>query len=619
MQRPASLYIDVPALRPGTVGAYAFAFASVGVATALRLAIEPYVVGVQYITFFPAVIITTLISGFRAGLLCVALSAAAASFFVLPPRWSFYIAHPGEVLALLLFIVATLSNVILIAGLRFAIEGSQQLSRRLAYRVEERGVELAEVQRRLEHEATFRAMFNVSSVGKIEVEPGTARFLRINAAMCKLLGYTEEELLARTVVDVTHPDDRDDSRELARRLDGGEADVFDVEKRYVHKDGRVIWARTTVDVIRDELGRPMRHTAVIQDLSARKQAEQALVASKDRLQFALDAAQLGWWQYDPIHRAAWWDTRLKQLFEVTEDKTDIEEFTKRLHPDDVERVWAALEAALDPTDPKRYASEFRIRRGDGEVRWVEAHGLTHFEGAPLARRAVSMVGTCQDITERKRREEERKGRAEREHLLMREINHRAKNMLSVVDAIAHQTAAKNPEDFVERFSERIQALSANQDLLVRNEWRGVDVQDLVLAQLAPFADLVASRIAIHGPKLRLNAAGAQAIGLALHELATNAGKYGALSTNTGHVDIGWGIDDGTFTISWTERNGPPVSPPKRRGFGAVVMETMAARSVDGTVDLDYASSGVTWRLTCRAANALSPGEAGGWSADQRKG
>jgi PAS domain S-box-containing protein len=621
MQRPASLYVDVPALRPGSVGAYALAFASVGVATALRLAIDPYVVGVQYITFFPAVIITTLISGFRAGLLCVGLSAAAASFLVLPPRWSFYVEHPGEVLALLLFILVTLSNVILVAGMRLAIEGYQQLSRMLEYRVEQRGVELAEVQRRLEHEATFRAMFNVSSVGKIEVEPGTARFLRVNAAMCKLVGYTKDELLARTVVDITHPDDREDSRELAQRLDAGEADVFDVEKRYVRKDGTAVWARTTVNVIRDEFGWPLRHTAVIQDLSARKQAEQALVASKDRLQFALDAALLGWWQYDPTRRVVSGDTRFKEVFDVTADETPIEEIMKRVHPEHVEIGWAALEAALDPVDPKRSATEFPLRRRDGEVRWVEVYGLANFEGAAHERRAVSMVGTAQDVTERKGREEERKERAEREHLLMREINHRAKNLLSVVDAIAHQTAAQNPEDFVERFSERIRALSANQDLLVRNEWRGVDVQDLARAQLAHFADLIGSRIAVHGPELRLKAAGAQAIGLALHELATNAGKYGALSTNAGLVDIGWGIDDGTFIINWTERNGPPVSAPKQRGFGTVVMETMAARTVDGTVNLDYAPSGLTWRLTCGAADALEPWETGGrglggWSVDQ---
>ena len=302
MHRLASIYVDIPALRPGTAGAYALALLSAALALALRVAIDPYVVGVQYITFFPAVIVTALISGFRAGFLCVILSAAAANFFVLPPRWSFYIEHPGEVLASLLFILAAFSTVILIAGMRFAIEGYRELSHKLEDRVEERGAELAEVQQRLEHDATFRAMFNISSVGKFEVDPGSTRFLRVNAAMCKLVGYSEAELLARTVPDITHPDDRDDSRELARRLDAGASDVFDVEKRYVRKDGTVVWVRTTVNAIRDEFGRPLRHTAVIQDLSARKQAEQALEASKARLQLALNASRLGWWQYDPVHR-----------------------------------------------------------------------------------------------------------------------------------------------------------------------------------------------------------------------------------------------------------------------------------------------------------------------------
>jgi two-component sensor histidine kinase len=130
---------------------------------------------------------------------------------------------------------------------------------------------------------------------------------------------------------------------------------------------------------------------------------------------------------------------------------------------------------------------------------------------------------------------------------------------------------------------------------------------LVRAQLAPFADLIGSRIVMQGRTLHLNPASAQAIGLALHELATNAGKYGALSTDKGRVDICWGTDDNNFTMRWIEHGGPPVSVPERRGFGTVVMEAMTARSVRGHVDLDYASSGVNWRLTCPAANVFESG------------
>jgi two-component sensor histidine kinase len=174
-----------------------------------------------------------------------------------------------------------------------------------------------------------------------------------------------------------------------------------------------------------------------------------------------------------------------------------------------------------------------------------------------------------------------------------------------VDAIAHQTV---PEGSIERFSDRIRALSANQDLLVRGEWKGVEIKSLVHAELAHFADLVGSRISVDGPNLRVNASAGQAIGLALHELATNSVKYGALSTDVGRIDIRWETDGETFTMNWTGCGGPPVFPPKRRGFGTKVMKEMAESSVDGKVDLDYAPSGVHWRLTCPAANALEPDE-----------
>jgi two-component sensor histidine kinase len=190
---------------------------------------------------------------------------------------------------------------------------------------------------------------------------------------------------------------------------------------------------------------------------------------------------------------------------------------------------------------------------------------------------------------------------------MREANHRVKNLLGLVQVIARQTAVGGPEDFIRRFTERVQALAANQDLLCRDQQQGADVEDLVRAQLAYLADLVGSRITVHGPKLRLNAIAAQAIGLALHELATNAGKYGALSTAIGHIDIHWQVDGDALTMSWTECGGPPVQAPDHQGFGTTVIDSMVKRTVDGEVQLNYASSGLEWHLTCPAANALERG------------
>jgi PAS domain S-box-containing protein len=207
----------------------------------------------------------------------------------------------------------------------------------------------------------------------------------------------------------------------------------------------------------------------------REQAEQTLQTtegtlqtSKDRLQLGLDAAQLGWWQYDTLRRVVSGDTRFKEIFDVSGDDIPVEDIVmKRVHRDDAEWVWADLQAAFDRADEKPYTHEYRVRRSNGEVRWVETHALPYFEGVGAERRAAGNVVSVADIS---------KEREEKEHLLMREVNHRAKNMLSVVDSIAHQTAARNPEDFIERLSERVQALSANQDLLVRSEWQGVDVE-----------------------------------------------------------------------------------------------------------------------------------------------
>jgi two-component sensor histidine kinase len=196
-------------------------------------------------------------------------------------------------------------------------------------------------------------------------------------------------------------------------------------------------------------------------------------------------------------------------------------------------------------------------------------------------------------------------------LLMGEARHRARNTFSLVQAIARQTATGDPETFIARFNARIRSLASNQDLLTQSEGRGVLLDDLVHTQLTYLTDHTESRIATHGvATMRLNSYAAEVIGLSLHELGTNASKYGALSSATGHVDIGWKVHGETFEMSWTEGNGPAVKSPERRGFGTTVI-TSLAKTIDGEAQLDFAPSGVIWHLTIPAANVvMSQNEAG---------
>jgi len=218
---------------------------------------------------------------------------------------------------------------------------------------------------------------------------------------------------------------------------------------------------------------------------------------------------------------------------------------------------------------------------------------------PLKHLAEPMVlAVVRDMTERRAAENQRQ-------LLVREIDHRAKNLLSVVQAIAHQTEASSYQEFIARFDERIRSLSASHNLLIKSEWRNVPLVELMRAQLDHFGDLLGRRITVRGPDLRITAVAAQAIGMALHELATNAAKYGALSTDKGRVEIVWGLEgDGAgehrFTMEWSENSGPTVIPPKRHGFGWNVLCQMTKRSLGADVALEYPPTGVVWRLECPA-------------------
>jgi two-component sensor histidine kinase len=200
-------------------------------------------------------------------------------------------------------------------------------------------------------------------------------------------------------------------------------------------------------------------------------------------------------------------------------------------------------------------------------------------------------------------------RAEHADMFVLELKHRAKNMFATISAISHQIGAKSHShaDFETAFDSRLRSLAASYDLLARENWQASSIRDLVRSQLAFVIDQDTSTIAIEGPDLRLSASHSEYLGLAIHELATNALKHGALSTPTGKLRIHWSVDKKTnrFQFDWQEFDGPPVVPPEHKGFGRVILETVVPATFAGSARLATPATGITWHLEAPMTEILS--------------
>jgi PAS domain S-box-containing protein len=241
--------------------------------------------------------------------------------------------------------------------------------------------------------------------------------------------------------------------------------------------------------------------------------------------------------------------------------------------------------------------ELRFKDG-GTERWFEFHI------EPLRDVAGAIVGlTCSaiDVTERKQTEAHLR-------MLMHELTHRSKNLLAVIQAMANQTGrhAGSVNRFLDQFGERLQALARSHDLLVQENWHGASLGELVRSQLGHYLNQAGPQISIGGPPLRLKPEAAQNLGLALHELATNAVKYGALSVPSGRVTVNWTRravpEGGGLEIQWTEGGGPAVEEPRKRGFGSLVINRNLARSLDAEVEYAFAAEGVRCRIVIPEAH-----------------
>lgn len=336
------------------------------------------------------------------------------------------------------------------------------------------------------------------------------------------------------------------------------------------------------------------------------EANLQLRESEARYRTALAAGRMGTWETDLVARTRLWTQEGMALFgiDLPDGRGHVggeqDEYRSALHPDDRHLVQKFHELAHKQDS---FTSEYRVVWPDGTTLWLRGRGQV-VARAPDGR-AERMVSIATDVTDRK---------AAEDHIqfLMHEISHRSKNLLTVIQSIARRTArtAGTIAEFESRFERRLQGLAASHDVLVSKNWQGAPLGELVRQQLVPFVEIQTSRFELAGPDVVLTAEAAQSIGLAIHELATNAIKYGALSKPSGRVRISWMFagDAGAppqLLLSWIEQGGPPAAPPARKGFGHVVISEMVERSLNGKVTMEFADRGLNWSVSIPAANLVS--------------
>jgi len=317
--------------------------------------------------------------------------------------------------------------------------------------------------------------------------------------------------------------------------------------------------------------------------------------SEERRSIALSAGDMGSWEVDLVTGHLEWDDGPYRIFGVdpAHFEPTVERIEAMMHPDDREKN--AL-AAIVGSGESRFQVEFRIVRPSGEVRWCYGAGIItrDADGKP-----VRMNGVTVDITDRKRAEE-------RQVLLAREVDHRAKNTLAVVLSVLRLTRAPTTKDFIATVEGRVHALAATHNLLSATRWEGADLGKIVEEEMAPYHANHRQRVITGGPAVVLLPATAQAVALALHELATNAAKYGALSTETGTLGVTWRADGDALVLDWTETGGPPAAEPARLGFGLTIVRSSIEAQFRGGVSYEWRREGLRCTLSIPAAQIAAP-------------
>ena len=394
---------------------------------------------------------------------------------------------------------------------------------------------------------------------------------------------------------VTHPDDLPCTWAMSQRaMDPAIREHAPYRYRIIRADtNEVRWVLAYGQATFDGEGpdaRCLAYTGTLQDITEQKQSEDLLLENEARLKLALDAGDMAVWEVDVDSGTVAHSPKLNQLCGFPmESRPTVAEFQARYAPGELERI-QNLSAELEARGETRMETELRLFWPDGTPKWV---GL-RAQRAPTDDGRNRVIGVLYDITDQKHA-------AERTELIARELRHRLKNSISVIQSIAAQSmrGQPDPEAGLAAFNGRMLALAAAAGSTSEGDWQNTSMVGLVGRILAPYqVDDADGRLLLEGEDLALPANFASAIALALHELATNAAKYGALSVPTGKVALSWKCDPGRrLQILWAETGGPEVRTPSRQGFGTRMIERALFAPFDGHSVITYDAAGVVCQIS----------------------
>jgi PAS domain S-box-containing protein len=437
-------------------------------------------------------------------------------------------------------------------------------------------------------------LFSAFDMGAVILRTPEGTILHWSAGSERLFGFSAGEALGRTAHELLGTRFPDGGRRALTEevLRTGE---WQGELRHRRRNGGHVVVASHWILRRDPAdGRPAAVLELHTDATALKAAEAALRAGEARLRLAQEVAGVGTWEWDPEEDSFVWSPEHYALFGLSPaegEPASLDAFLAMVHPDDRDAVRAAAHEAVASGE---YLAEFRIlrpgRNGGEETLWLIGRGR-RMPGP--AGRVGPVLGVNVDITARKEAEE-------RQLLLMREVDHRAKNALAVVQAVLRLTRAESMPAYAKAVEGRVAALARAQTLLTESRWTGADFQAMLLGELAPFVGGGSSSQALlNGPPVLLAPLTAQPLSMALHELATNAAKHGSLSVPDGTLRLSWLEDPpgARLRLRWEETGGPRVAaPPERRGFGSRVVEATIRDQLGGSVCATWAPTGLVCEI-----------------------